>query len=32
LKPEHHLFSAHPTVNDDIANRIICGWLNNNRY
>ena len=25
LKPKHGISSAHPTVNDDLANRIICG-------
>ena len=25
MKPEHDFFAQHPTVNDDLPNRIICG-------
>ncbi|CAH1786168.1 unnamed protein product [Owenia fusiformis] len=25
LKPQHRIFQQHPTVNDDLPNRIICG-------
>ena len=27
LKPKHHLFSAHPTINDELPNRIISGTV-----
>ena len=27
LKPKHRIFSAHPTVNDDLANRIVSGTV-----
>jgi dimethylaniline monooxygenase (N-oxide forming) len=27
LKPKHHLFSAHPTLNDELPNRIISGGV-----
>ncbi|ELU17934.1 hypothetical protein CAPTEDRAFT_222532 [Capitella teleta] len=27
LKPEHHIFSCHPVVNDDLPNRIISGAI-----
>ncbi|CAJ0935891.1 unnamed protein product, partial [Mesorhabditis belari] len=27
LKPAHHVFSAHPTVNDELPNRIACGMV-----
>lgn len=27
LKPAHGPFQAHPTVNDDLANRILCGTI-----
>lgn len=25
LRPKHRLFQQHPMVNDDLANRIVCG-------
>ena len=27
LQPDHGFFSAHPTVNDDLPNKIIAGWV-----
>ncbi|RCN26026.1 Flavin-binding monooxygenase-like protein [Ancylostoma caninum] len=27
LKPKHRIFSAHPTVNDELPNRIACGTV-----
>ncbi|VDM40357.1 unnamed protein product [Toxocara canis] len=27
LKPQHRVFSAHPTVNDELPNRIACGTV-----
>jgi len=27
LMPSHHLFQQHPTINDDLPNRILCGTV-----
>uniref|UniRef100_A0A915A9N5 Flavin-containing monooxygenase n=1 Tax=Parascaris univalens TaxID=6257 RepID=A0A915A9N5_PARUN len=27
LKPQHRVFSAHPTINDELPNRIACGMI-----